>query len=184
MLDRFFLSVGESGGDLGGSVMTLDMELLIRAAMQWVNVVILSVIMFFLLYKPVKKFLADRAARINNDIESARFNNEQTLKIKENYKKMLDDIDKEREEILSEAYRVAVKKSDQILFDAQEEAKYLLMKAKDEIKMEHENATDEIKKQIIEISALIASRLVEVSVDRQTQDKYIDEALADWGEQG
>jgi F-type H+-transporting ATPase subunit b len=127
--------------------------------------------------------MADRAERISNDIDSARFNNEQALEIKANYQKMMDNVEKEREEILSEAYRVAVKKSDQILFDAQEEAKYLLIKAKDEIKIERENAADEVKRQIIEVSTLMASRFVEISVDRQTQEKFIDEALADWSEQ-
>jgi len=141
------------------------------------------VLMSRILYKPVKKFMTDRAERIRDDIDSARLNKEQAMGIKADYQKMIDNIEKEREEILSEAYRAAVKRSDQILFDAQEEAKYLLIKAKDEIKIERENAADEIKMQIIEISNLIASRFVEVSVDQQTQDKYIDEALADWSEQ-
>ena len=181
MLDRIFLSAAD--GDLGGNVLSLDMELLIRSAMQWVNIALLAVILTFVLYKPVKKFLADRAERIGNDIDSARAGNEQAQKIKADYQRMVDNIEKEREEILTEARRAAVKKGDQIIFDAQEEAKHLLIKANDKIKVEYENAADDIKKQIIEISTLIASRFVEISLDRQTQDRFIEEALADWSEQ-
>ena len=181
LLGRVVLSAGESLPP--GGILNFDTQTLVAGGIQWLNIIVLAVIMYFVLYKPVKKFLGDRAERVSDDIDSARLNKEQALGIKADYQKMMDNIDKERDEILSEAYRTAVKRSDQILFDAQEEAKYLIIKAKDEIKIERENAADEIKMQIIEISNLIASRFVEVSVDQQTQDKYIDQALADWSEQ-
>jgi F-type H+-transporting ATPase subunit b len=56
------------------------------------------------------------------------------------------------------------------------------MRAEEEIRIERENAADEIRRQIVEISTLMASRFVQVSIDHDTQDKYIDEALADWSE--
>jgi len=180
LLDRI-LSAGESVQP--GGIISFDMELLVRLLLQWFNILLVVLILAYILYKPVKNFMAERTERIKGDMDSARLNNEQAMGIKADYQRMVDNIGKEREEILGEAYRVAVKKSDQILFDAQEEAKYLLIKAKDEIKVERENAANEIKMQIIEVSNLIASRFVEVSVDQQTQDKYIDEALADWSEQ-
>ena len=140
-------------------------------------------LLVYLLRKPVKSFMANRVDRIRDDIDSARINKEQAIENKAEYERMIENIEEEREKILSEAHRAAAKRSGQILLDAQEEAKYLLIKAKDEIKIERENAADEIKMQIIEISALVASRFVEASVGQQTQEKYIDEALADWSEQ-
>ncbi|MCL2099264.1 MAG: F0F1 ATP synthase subunit B [Oscillospiraceae bacterium] len=181
MVDRIFLSAAESMPE--GSVLALDTEFLVRVGIQWFNIIVLSVFLVKILYKPVKNFLAERADRISSDIDSARLNNEQAEALKADYQKMLDNIGKEREEILNEASRAAVKKHDQIIFDAQEEAKYIKTKAKDEIKLERENAANEIRNQIIEVSNLIASRFVEVSVDQQTRDRYINEALADWSEQ-
>ena len=181
MPNRFFLSAAESLPD--GNVLAFDAEFLIKLGLQWLNVVVLFVFLTFLLYKPVKNFMAARAERISGDIDSARLSSEKAEALKADYQKMLDNIDKEREEILNEASRAAVKKHDQIIFDAQEEAKHIKTKAKNEIKIERENAANEIKNQIIEISSLIASRFVEVSVDQQTRDRYIDEALADWSEQ-
>jgi len=151
--------------------------------MQWFNVALLAVIMTVVLYKPVKKFLAERAERIKNDIDSARANNAKAAEIKADYQKMIDNIEKEKEEILTKARRDANKEHERIVLEAQKEAKHLIVKANDEIKVERENAAREIKTQIIEISTLIASRFMEISVDRQTQDKFIEEALADWSEQ-
>jgi len=177
LLDGFFLAVGE------GSILNLDWSVIINSLILGFNVILVIIILAKILHDPVKNFMDERAARIQDDINNARLNREQAMEIKADYNNMMANIEKEREDILSEAYRTALKRSDQILFDTREEAKYLLVKAKDEIKIERENAADEIKMQIIEISSLIASRFVEVSVDRQTQDKYIDEALADWSEQ-
>jgi len=179
LLDRIFLSAG----DLGGSILSFDPELIIRSVIQLFNILLLFGVLGYILYNPVKKFMTDRAARIKEDIDSARLNKEQAIEIKADYQKMIDNIEKEKEEIIGKARRDAQKQSDQMLFDAQEEAKYMIAKAHDEIKVERENAADEIKMQIIEISNLIASRFIEASVDQQTQDQYIDEALADWSEQ-
>ena len=147
------------------------------------NILVLFALLGYFLRGMVKKFMAERTERIRNDIDSARLNKEQSAEVKADYQKMIDNIGKEREEILGEAYRTSVKRSEQILYDAQEEAKYLIIKAKDEIKIDRENAADEIKMKIIEISTYIASRFIETSVNQQTQDQYIDEALADWSEQ-
>jgi F-type H+-transporting ATPase subunit b len=165
-----------------GTLVQFDKDLLIKIAIQAFNVLLLTAILILLLHKPVKKFMNDRAGKIKNDIDSARRNNQEAEELKMKYQELINNIEKEREEILNQANRAAVEKSDQILFAAHEEAKYLLIKAENEIKMERENAADDIKMQIIELSTFIASRFVEVSIDKQTQDKYIEEALADWSE--
>jgi len=166
-----------------GSLVQFDKAFLVRIGIQWFNIILLTAVLIFVLYKPVKKFMTNRIERIKNEIDSARQTNEKAKDLKAEYEKLIADIGEEREKILSQARRVAVERSDQILFAAQEEAKHLLQKAEDEIKLEREKVADDIKMQIIELSSLMASRFVEVSIDKQTQDKYIDEALEKWGEE-
>ena len=165
-----------------GSIIEFNQAFLIRSAIQWLNIILLTIVLIYLLYKPVKKFMAERVARITRDIESARKSSEKAREEKAAYEKLLSNIEEEREEILSEAHRIAVERSDQILLAAREEAKHMLVKAEDEIRMERENATEEIKRQIIELSALMASRFVEVSIDRKAQEAYLDEILENWRE--
>lgn len=182
MLDRVFLSAGELPP---GNILALDMTLIIHGLMQGFIILLMILVMANILYNPVKKFMAERADRIKADIESARLSKEQATGIKAEYQGMRDNIEREKEGILSEAHRAAVKKSDQILFNAQEEAKDLITKAKDEIKKECENADGDVKAQVAEVSALIAGRFVELADDGETQAKFaeiIEEAWADWGE--
>jgi F-type H+-transporting ATPase subunit b len=69
------------------------------------------------------------------------------------------------------------------VFAAREEAKHLISKARAEIEADRENASEEVKRQIIELSTFMAGRFVELSIDKESQDKYIEEALADWSDQ-
>ena len=165
-----------------GSILEFNKAFLLRSAIQWLNIILLTVLLVFLLYKPVKGFMAARASRIARDIESARKNYEKAKEDKAHYDRLIANIEEEREEILGQAHRIAVERSDQILLAAREEAKHLLVKAEDEIRIERENQTEDIKRQIIELSTLMASRFVELSMDRKTQEKYLDEVLENWRE--
>ena len=165
-----------------GSILEFNSAFLIKSAIQWLNIILLTALLVYLLYKPVKNYMRGRAERIANDIESARKNNEKSREDKAHYERLIAKIEDEREEILNQAHRIAVERSDQILLAAREEAKHLLAKAEDEIRMERENETEEIKRQIIELSTLMASRFVEMSMDRKTQEYYLDEVLENWRE--
>ena len=162
------------------TILEFNKAFLIKSAIHWVNIILLTVVLVYLLYKPVKNFMTGRAARISRDIESARKNNEKVREEKAAYERLIANIEVEREEILNQAHRIAVERSDQILRAAREEAKHLMAKAEAEIRIERENTADEIKRQIIELSVLMASRFVEVSINRTTQDAYLEDMLENW----
>jgi F-type H+-transporting ATPase subunit b len=165
-----------------GSILEFNKAFLIRGAIQWFNILLLTAVLLYLLYKPVKKYMAARAARIARDIESARKDSEKARADLAHYEQLIAHIEEEREGILNQAHHIAVERSDQILLSAREAAKHLMAQAEDEIRIERENAADDMKRQIIELSALMASRFVEVSIDRRTQEAYLDEILENWRE--
>ena len=174
--------VAADGPAAEGSILHLDIALLAQLAIQWFNVLLVIFFLMNVLYNPVKKFMADRAERIGNEIDAAKRGNQEAQALKASYEEKLAGVEKERGEILVKARREATEEHDRILFDAQEQAKHLLTRAADEIKMERENAADEVRRQIIEVATLMATRFVEVSIDAKTRDKYVDEALGDWSE--
>ena len=182
MLSGIFLSAGELPP---GNILALDMTLIIHGLMLGVIILVMIMVMANILYNPVKRFMAERAERVRADVEAARLSREQASAIKAEYHAARGDIEREKEEILSEAHRAAVKKGDRILFDAQEEAKDLITRAKDEIKRECESADGDMKAQVAEIAALMAGRFVDVADDGETRAifaEFIEEAWADWGE--
>lgn len=165
-----------------GSILSFDKNLLINIAIQWFNVILLSVVLVYLLYKPVKRFMANRTLRIKETIEAARLSRDEAQELKEKYERMIADIENEREEILRETHKKAMENSDQLLFDARREADLIYAHGLSQLELDRKNMTDEMKRQMIEISIMMASRFVEVSIDTETQNRYIEEALADWEE--
>ena len=189
MLDRIFLSVSGDlpNGELGelptGRILGFDMELILSILAQGIVVIGLVLVLAYILYNPVKNFMAERAAGIKDDIDSARLDREKAEQTKIDYQNLLNGIDQEREEILNRAHNKANEVHDNILAEAHKVAEELKAKAHNDIDIERANTADEIKRQIIEVSVLVASRFVkDFSVDQETQDRYIDEALADWSE--
>lgn len=175
-----FLSASGQAGLPEGSIIHFDKELVIQIGIQWLNIILLTAVLVFVLYKPVKRFMAGRAERIHNEIEAARMEREKAQELKEKYEAMLEEIEGEREDILLQAHKKAMEKSDQLLFDARREADAMYSRALAELETERKNINDEMKKQIIELSVLMAGRFVEVSIDRETQDRYIEQALSEW----
>jgi len=167
----------------GGSILHLDLALVAKIAIQWFNVLLVTFLLIRILYNPVRNFMINRAERIQNDIESAKRNNQEAQELKAKYEAILADVDKEAEEYRAKKHREAVDEHDRIIFEAQEAAAHSKLKAEEEIKIQRENAADDIRRQIIEISTLMAARFVEQSMNRSIQDKYIDDALKDWSEQ-
>lgn len=163
-------------------VIILDQQFLIQLGFQLLNTAVLCFILAKLLYKPVKKFLADRKEKIANQIDSAQAKLEEAEKLKAEYELKISGIEKERDEILEQARSKGKKREEQIIAEAKEEAETLKSRAMLDIQREQEKAKDEIKKQIIEVSSLVASRFIAASMDDAAQDKLVDEVIADLGE--
>lgn len=163
-----------------GSILSFDDNLLVSLGIQWLNILLLTAILVFILYKPVKKFMSERTERVKNEIETARKEREEAFELKEKYENMIAEIEKERDDILLQAHKKSMEKSDQMLFDARREVEAMHNRALADLEIERTNVMDEMKKQMIEISMLVAGRFVEASIDRETQDRYIEEAFTDW----
>ena len=163
-----------------GTILHLDKGLLIEIGFYMFNILLLVGVLAFLLYKPVRKYLAERRGRIEDDIASAKKMRAEAMELKAQYEQILAGVEGERDEILALANKKAVERSDELLFAARREADALHARAAAELELERKNAQGDMKEQIIEISALMAGRFVSLCMDKETQDRYVDEAFADW----
>ncbi len=163
-------------------ILSLDINMLKDLAFQLLNTVILCAVLSYLLYKPVKNFLAARRDRIESQINSAENQLNEANKMKALYEEKLKAIDKEKEMILTEARNRGAKREQEIIAEAKSEAETLKNRAMVDIQREQEKAKDEIKKQIIEVSSIMAAKFVAEAIDREKQEKMVDEVISDLGE--
>ena len=161
----------------------LDAQLLFDACVMALSMYVMFTVLSYLLFKPVRKMLEDRKQRVADEQETARREKEEAISYKEEYELKLKQIEKEAQEILSEARKKAMKNEAAIIAEAKEEAARIIARANNEIELEKKRALDDMKQEMISIASLMAGKVVAASIDTSIQDSLIDETLKEMGEQ-
>ncbi|MCL1848645.1 MAG: F0F1 ATP synthase subunit B [Clostridiales bacterium] len=165
-----------------GSILSFDKTLIATLGIQLLNVAILAFILGWFFYKPVLKFMQSRTERIRAEVDAVRKDRDEALELKEKYEALVTGIEGEREEVLHQAYKRAVERSDQMLFDARRESELVVDRAMLQFEAEKKTQYEEIKQQIVELSVTLAGRIIEHNMDRELHDRLFDEAMAEWKE--
>jgi len=162
-----------------GRLFAFDQQMFISVAIQLFNATLLAVVLSFLLYKPVSRFLRKRSDGIKNDIEKAAEAMAKALETKESYERKIRIIEHERIEILDAAQVVAAEKSKLLLDEAKIEIEAARARADAEIQKDRERAAEEFKLHVIEVSNIIAEKFISQSVDAETGERLFEETMSE-----
>lgn len=163
-------------------IFDLDLQLIHDSIFLAINIFILFTFMSYFMFNPVRDMLNKRREKIKNDIETATQNKDDAIALKAEYEAKLKEIDKEAEEILSEARKKALKREEEIVNEAKEEAKRILERAHNEVVLEQKRAVDDMKKEMIRIASVMAGKVVAQSMDVEIQNSLIEETLKEMGD--
>ena len=165
-----------------GRVLGFDLQFLIDILIMWFNLAGIILILSWLLYKPIAKFMNDRKERIRAEIENAAENLRKSEEAKATYDEKLAGIKGEREEILDTARKAAGEREAAIIAAANNEALLLMERARKEIEQEREKAKDEIRNQIVSVSAMMAEQFMGGQMDADTRDRILNQSIAELGD--
>lgn len=160
----------------------LDMQLLMDALQFAASVLVLFALASYLLFNPVRKLLKDRQDGIKKNIDDAIADKENAAELKQLYEGKLKDVDKEAEQILSDARQKALKNEARIIDEAKEEAARIIQRANEEAVLEKKRAMDEVKQEMITIASMMAAKVVAASIDTTIQDTLVEETLKEMGD--
>ena len=160
----------------------LDFQLLADATLMIIAIFVLFLILSYFLFNPARKLLQDRQNKIRNELDDAQNNMEQAARLKEEYEAKIRDIDKEAEEILSDARKRALKNENEIIANAREEASRIMERARSEARLEKQKMADEVKREMIGIATMMAGKAVAASMNADIQDSLVDETLKEIGD--
>ena len=160
----------------------LDMQLLMDAVQFGASVFVLFLLAGYLLFDPVRKLLKDRQEGIQKNISDALTDKQNAAQLKETYEGKLKNVDKEAEQILSEARQKALKNEAKIIDEAKAEAARIIQRANEEALLEKKRAADEVKQEMILIASLMAQKAVAASIDTKIQNKLVEETLKEMGD--
>lgn len=160
----------------------LDMQLLHDVILMALAVFFLFMFMSKMLFDPARKLLQDRKNRIAADIQTAETDKEDAAALKSEYEAKLKNIDKEAEQILSEARQKAQKNAARIESEAKEEAARIIQNANEEAKLSKKRAMDEVKQEMITVASMMAAKVVAANIDAAVQDTLVEETLKEMGD--
>ena len=159
-------------GETMSRLFDLDWQLLADSCLMIIAIFVLFLALSYFLFNPARKFLNDRKEKIRGELEEAKTSQEKAAELKEQYEAKLKDIDKEAEDILSDARRRAL----------QNEERRILARAQEEARLEKQKMSDEIKQEIVSVASVMAGKLVGASIDTARQNSLIEETLKEMGE--
>lgn len=160
----------------------LDMQLIADATGMIIAIFVLYLALSYFLFDPAKKVLQNRQDRIKNELDEAQSNMEAAQKLKAEYEDKLKNIEKEKEEILSEARKNALKNEADIVARAKEEAARIMERAHSEAMLEKQKLADDVKKEMIAVASAMAGKVVAASMNTQIQEQLIEDTLKEIGD--
>ena len=156
----------------------LDGQTLVQIGAQLINLAVLAFFLAKFLYKPVRNALKKREDRVEGQLAQAEEEMAKATGLKNEYEQKMQDLQQERDEVLSEARKLAAETSRRLIADAKKDAEALKERTEASIALEWEQAETEMRNAIIEASALMAEKIITLAINKEAQDKLFDETMA------
>lgn len=160
----------------------LTPQLLHDAVLSMIAVFTLFLVASHLLFNPVRDMMRKRREKIKEELDDAKDNQDAAQALRAEYEAKLKNVEKEAEEILSEARKKALANEAKIIADAKEEAARIRQRAETEAELEKKKAADDVKKEMVSIASIMAGKVVAASIDQTVQDSLVEETLKEIGD--
>ena len=139
------------------------------------NTALLLVALYYLLYKPVKKFLKKREDKIGAQLDNANLREKQAMELLEARKKQLEGAAAEVTELIRTGEKRGKARADEITSLAQEEARRIQDKAQAHAESMEQNAQVELFEKAANLSVDIAQMVLEREVTVEDHKRLLEE---------
>ena len=139
--------------------------------------IILIVVLWKFVLKPVNNMLTKRQDEVRNAIDSAEKQKEEAQQYIEDQKKELDAARTEARQIIEESKTAAKKIKDEIEEKANDKSKIILDSALEEIKAERERSVAAVKNQIVNIAMEATEKIIGKSLSEEEHKRLIEDSL-------
>ncbi|MDD3213868.1 MAG: F0F1 ATP synthase subunit B [Eubacteriales bacterium] len=142
-----------------------------------VNAAILIGALYWLLYKPVRKFMNKRATGIAKDLQDVADAQE---KLRDEQKSAHEEIEAVRKDAASKAAKSVAQAQEQaqhILEDAHKDAELTLKQARMEAEYMRRNARDKMRDEVADLSVQLAGKILQREVNQADHAKLVEDFL-------
>jgi F-type H+-transporting ATPase subunit b len=146
---------------------------------QFINFLLLLLILRAVAYKPIIRMLDERSARIRESMERAEEIKNQVARTEEEFARRLDEARREGQAIIGQAEKIADRLQKDELEKTRQVVEDLRAKALADIGRERERAIADLRRQVADLAVLAAGRAVGRSLDQESHNRLIQEALTE-----
>jgi F-type H+-transporting ATPase subunit b len=157
----------------GFDIAKLPLDMLLNL----LNIFILYLIVRRFVYKPVRKFLDARVARVNAAAGDAEQKKADAAKLKADYEALLADSKAKAQDVIRDGRKKAVEEAAAVLADARKEADGMIAAAIVKIKEEREASVKAMNKEITALAVGISEKLLAREVTQKDNQRIVDEFL-------
>ncbi len=147
------------------------------------NLIVLTVGLYFLLFRPVKKMIKQRQEKVKKIEKENEDLSEEVRRMKNSSEKVLSEAKKEAAAIHESAVKVANQKADEIVSEARERAKTLIGQTQREMEEERGKLRKDIERQIADVSVAVAERVIEKKLTPEDNKALIEKCLEEWSKE-
>ncbi len=167
---------------MDGRIFGLDIQLGFDVIFQAIAVFIMFALLSYILFEPVRKMLEDRKNKIAGQLDQAEADNAEAAKLKAEYDEKLKNVEKEADEILAQARKKALKREENIVAEAKEEAARIISGANHEVELQKAKVKDQMKQEMIQVAVLMAGKMIASQIDAKEQNELVDQTLQEMGD--
>ncbi|MFQ5657517.1 MAG: F0F1 ATP synthase subunit B [Candidatus Methylomirabilales bacterium] len=156
-------------------IVNLDMTFLL----QTINFIILVIILYKFLFKPLSSFVEKRAEGIRQSLEEAKRAREDVARARAEYEESLKAARQEAAALRQRMDREMTEERERLIQQSREEANRLITQARSEIEQEVRRAKADLRGEAVNLSISTAERLLERSLTdedhKRLAEQYIEE---------
>ena len=145
---------------------------------QTVNFILLVLLLYTLLYKPVREFMDNRTDELEAQIRSAEESEKAAEVLRLELEQQVKESRQQASQIIDEATKRADEIQTQLVAEAKAESQAVLNRAQREIQLVKEKAWAELKQHLGELSVLLASKVINESHDEAQHRRLIAETIS------
>lgn len=146
--------------------------------------VLLIVVVFFVAYKPIKKFIKNRGDYVEGKISEAETREEKSRSLISEGEAYVTSSKKEANQIIEKAKNDALMQKDEILESAKQEAAQEKQKARAEIALELEASKKAIHDEIVDVALAASEELLKKEVNTKDNKRLLDDFVDDLNKEG
>lgn len=144
-----------------------------------INLLILFIAMKFVLFKPLKKMMAEREQAIQGQIDAADAIKAEAEEIKNRYELSLKEAQAESVQIMNDAKDRAQIQYDNIIEKARVDAADIIQRANKAAESEKQQILSDVQDEIMGLTMAAVSKVVGSNVDEESNRKLLDDFIAE-----